>query len=192
MHPKDLLPGVSIPDDIASNAFKFSENVLYEQLKTFGKHTAVGPLRMVSEHLQHSGDCTTPDWTEFALKASTKFVNLVNRELFSAFISKALCWASLTALSKKKYGVRPIAVGEVLRRFIAKRLASESNSEAVELVDSLQLGVGVSVGTEAVIHSSKITFDNIVSAQSDEGMVQIDFKNTYNSFKRSHLIKTTY
>ena len=87
--------------------------------------------------------------------------------------------------------MRPIAVGEVLRCLIAKCLASEAKSEAVELFDCLQLGVGISGGAEAIIHSSKITYDNIVSAQPDEGVLQIDFQNAFNSVKRSHLLKAT-
>ena len=86
---------------------------------------------MLLEHLQHAVDCTAPYWSEFALKARTKFVNFDSRGLFPAFISKALCCASLTALSKKKGGVRPIAVGEVLRRLIAKCLVSEAKSGAI-------------------------------------------------------------
>ena len=192
LHPKEPLPNVILPDDTASYAFQFSKNVVDEQLKTFSKHTAAGPSKMFPEHLQHAVDCTAPDWSEFALKAITKFVNFSSRGLFPVFISKALCCASLTALSKKKGGVRPIAVGEVLRRNIAKFLASEAKSEAIELFDSLQLGVGVSGGAEAVIHSSKIIYDNIVSAQTDKGVLQIDFQNAFNSVKRSHLIKAAY
>ena len=96
------------------------------------------------------------------------------------------------ALSKKKVGVRLIAFGEVLRRLIAKCLVSEAKSGAIELFDSLQLGVGISGGTEAIIHSSKITYDNIVSAKTDESVLQIDFQNAFNSVKRSHLIQATY
>ena len=81
------------------------------------------------------------------------------------------------ALSKKKSGVRPI--GELLRRLIAKCLASEAKPEAIELFDSRQLGVGVSGGGEAIIYSSKITYENKVSAQSDEGVLQIDFQKRF-------------
>ena len=45
LHPNEPLSVVSLPDDTASNAFHFSENAVYEQLKTFSKHTAAGPLR---------------------------------------------------------------------------------------------------------------------------------------------------
>ena len=93
-----------MPDNIASNAFQFSENVAYEQLKTFSKHTAASPSKMSPEHLQHAVDCTAPDRSEFALKAIPKFVNFGSRVLFPALISKAPCCAALTALSKKNVG----------------------------------------------------------------------------------------
>ena len=85
LHPKEPIPDVSLPDNIASNAFQFSENAVYEQLKTFSKHTAAGPSKMFPEHLQHAVDCTAPDRSEFALKAITKFVNFGSRGLFPVF-----------------------------------------------------------------------------------------------------------
>ena len=57
---------------------------------------------------------------------------------------------------KKRGGVHPIAVGEVLRRLVAKSLASEAKSEAIGLFVSLHLGVGINGGAEAIIHSSKL------------------------------------
>ena len=86
---------------------------------------------------------------------------------------------------KKKSGVRLIAVGKELRRLIAECLANEANSEAIELADCLQLGTGTSGGDEANIHPSQITYDNIVSAQSHEGVLQIDFQNAFDLVKRS-------
>ena len=116
---------------------------------------------------------------------------LVVGDFFSAFISKSLCYASLAALSKEKSGVSPIAVGEVLRRLIAKCLSSDTKSKAIELFDSLQLGAGVSGGAKAIIHKSKITYDNIVGALSYEGVPQNVFQNAFNSVNRSHLLKST-
>ena len=112
---------------------------------------------MFPENLQHTIDSTASDRSEFVLKTITNIVNFCSKGFFHAFISKALCSASLTVLSKKKGAVRPIAVGEVLRRLIAKNLASEGKTEAIELFDCLQLGVGVMRCVEAIIHSSKMT-----------------------------------
>ena len=154
LHPKEAPPTLLQPDNVASSAYQFSDKIVFEQLKTFSKHTAAGPSKMYQEHLLHAVECTAPDHSESALRAITRFVNTGSRGKFPSFVSKALCSASLTALSKKK-GVRPIAVSEILRRLIAKCLVKEAKSEAIELFDSIQLWVGVSGGAEAIIHSTK-------------------------------------
>ena len=105
----------------------------------------------MSNFLKKKNSSVATDRSDFAVKAIKLFVNFGSRGLFPAFISKALCCASLTALSKKKGGVCPIAVGEVLRRLIAKCLVSEAKSGATELFDSLQLGVSISGSAEAII-----------------------------------------
>ena len=99
-----------------------------------------------------------------------------------------LCSASLSALLKKKGGIRPIAVGEILRRLIANCLAKEANLEATELFQNLQLGVGVKGGAEAIIHSTKISYEKILTSSSSSGILQIDFCNAFNSIKRSEML----
>ena len=90
---------------------------------------------------------------------------------------------------KKKGGIRPIAVGEVLRRLIAKHLAKEANLEAKELLQSLQLGVGVKAGAEAIIHSIKLSYEKILTSSSSLDILQTDFCNAFNSIKRSEMLK---
>ena len=82
------------------------------------------------------------------------------------FVSQALCSASLSALLKKKGDIRPTAIGEVLRRLIAKCLAKEANLEAKELFQRLQLGVGVKDGAEAIIHSTKLSYEKKLTSSS--------------------------
>ena len=120
LHPKEVPPNLLQPDNVASSAYQFSDNIVFEQLKTFSKYTAAGPPKMYPEHLLQAVECTAPDHSESDLKAITRFVNTGSRGKFPSFVSRALCSASLTALSKKKGGVRPIAVGEILKRLIAK------------------------------------------------------------------------
>ena len=71
LNSKEPLPAVKIPDDTASNAFQFTENVVYEQLKTVSKHTAAGPSEMSLVHLRCLQDSTTTDRSKFVLKAIT-------------------------------------------------------------------------------------------------------------------------
>ena len=189
LHPKEAPPTLLRPHNVASIAYQFSDNIVFDQLKTFSKYTAAGPSKMFPQHLLHAVECTAPDHSESALKAITSFVNTRSRDNFPLFFSKDLCSASLTVLSKKKGGVRPIAVSEILRRLIAKCLVKEAKSEAIELFDSIQLGVGVSGGAEAIIHYAKITYEKILNADSKEGVLQTDFRNAFISVKRSHLLQ---
>ena len=64
-----------------------------------------------------------------------------------------------------------------------------AKSEAIELFDSIQLGVGVSGGAEAIVHPAIITYEKILNADSNEGVLQIDFRNAFNSVKRSHVLQ---
>ena len=114
---------------------------------------------MFPEHLLHAVQCTASDQSQITLRVLTKLVNRSCRGELPEFVSKTLCSASLSALSKQKGGIHPIAVGEVLRRLIAKCLAKAANLEAKELFQSLQLGVRVEGGAEAIIHSTKLSYE---------------------------------
>ena len=105
-------------------------------------------------------------------------------------MAPAFCSATLTALNKNKTGIRPIAVGEVIRRLVAKCIAKEAAIEAVELFGSKQLGVAVKGGAESIVHATKITFGRKKSVKSG-GILQTDFRNAFNSVKRSHLLGST-
>ena len=81
-------------------------------------------------------------------------------------------------------------MGEVIRRLVAKCIAKEAAIEAVELFGSKQLGVAVKGGAESIVHATKITFERMKSVKSG-GILQIDFRNAFNSVKRSHLLGST-
>ena len=84
-----------------------------------------------------------------AITSLTKFVNLASSGQLPEFVAPILCNATLTALKKLKGGVRPIAVGEVIRLLIAKCIAREAKSEAADLFNIKELGVAVKGGAEA-------------------------------------------
>ena len=146
---------------------------------------------MFPEHLLHAVQCTASDQSIIALSVLTKLVNISCRGELPEIDSQVLCSASISALLKKKGGIRPIAVGEVLRRLIAKCLAkSEANLEANELFQSLQLGFGVKGGAESIIYSTKLSYEKILTSSSSSGNLQIDFCNAFNSKKCSEMLKS--
>ena len=94
---------------------------------------------------------------------------------------RSLMAGRLVALDKCP-GVRPIAVGESLRRIIGKSVCLAVKSDAEEVCQADQLCVGVKAGIEGAIHTLSDLFrDNKISGW---GMLSIDAANAFNSFNR--------
>ena len=142
---------------------------------------------MYPEHLLHAVNCAASDQSKQAITSITKLVNLASRGQLPVSVAPVFCSASLTVLKELKGGVCPIAVGEVLRRWVAKCIAKQTQTEPAELFSSKQLGVGVKGGAESMIHATKITFEKLQRSQ-DAGILLIDFKNAFNSIKRSQIL----
>ena len=100
-------------------------------------------------------------------------------------LSPWLCGAPLTALLKKGGGVRPIAVGEVIRRLASRLccLAVRPSLPSV-FIPYGQVGVGIPGGLETAIH---ITRHYIYQHASDSflALLKIDMKNAFNECSRT-------
>jgi len=96
-----------------------------------------------------------------------------------------LCGAPLTALLKKSGGVRPIAVGEVLRR-LASRLCCLTVRPSLPhiFLPYGQVGVGISGGLESAIHTTR-HFVSCHGSNSSLGLLKVDMKNAFNECDRS-------
>ena len=103
---------------------------------------------------------------------------------FILVIVPHLCGASLTALKKKSGGLRPIAVGKVLRRLTSKCILLSVSLQAVRVLSPLQVGVGVPVGCEAIVHSVNTTLGDDTIPLRFKWVLQIDFCNVFNSIDR--------
>ena len=86
----------------------------------------------------------------FAHRISTSYVN-------SKYLS-AYCACRLIPLDKRP-GVRPIGVGEVLRRIIGKTVMRITGHDLQQVAGSSQLCAGQMGGCEAAVHAMKQIFD---------------------------------
>jgi hypothetical protein len=60
--------------------------------------------------------------------------------------------ATLIPIYKKNGSIRPVAIGETIRRLVSKCAMNHAAAKAARLLGPLQLGVGVKNGCEAQIH----------------------------------------
>ena len=91
-----------------------------------------------------------------------------------------MCGARLHAAAKKDGGIRPIAVGNILRRLTAKTIARRVQERAASLLAPHQLGVGVKNGCEAILH----TVRKVLESDPSLFCLQVDFQNAFNLVSR--------
>ena len=75
---------------------------------------------------------------------------------------EALINCRLIPLKNQKNDVRPIGIGEVLRRIISKCIMKTAREDTMKAVGNLQLCAGQQAGAEAAVHAAKEFFaDNV-------------------------------
>ena len=84
----------------------------------------------------------------------------------------------------KNPGVRPIGIGEVLRRIIGKAVMSVLKKYVMETSGNLQLCAGHRSGCEIAVHTAVDLFND----DNNHGILQIDASNAFNSINRQVVI----
>ena len=108
-----------------------------------------------------------------------------------AKVTKNLCIEELSTSLKgflacrliplnKSPGLRPIGVGEVLRRIIGKVIVSVVCNDIISSVGSLHVCAGHEAGCEAAIHAMHTIFEN----EKTEAVLPVDAANVFNSVNR--------
>ncbi len=110
-----------------------------------------------------------------ALLARKLCCNKINPEYLHAYTA-----GRLIPLDKNP-GVRPIGVGEVLRRIIGKTIMVTLKLDIINNTCPIQLCGGLQGGVEAAIHTIRRIFDNA----DTEAILLVDAENAFNSLNRS-------
>lgn len=103
------------------------------------------------------------------------------------FVAPVLAGAGLLALPKPHGGVRPIAVGEVLRRLTGKCLMALVRDDARRHFWPAQVGVAVPGGAEKAIHTVRAWYHRHSTA-SHKVAVKLDFSNAFNTVSREAVL----
>ena len=103
-------------------------------------------------------------------------------------IAPWLAGAPLFPLKKKGRGIRPVAVGEFLRRLVAKMLANDGKvrEKAEKLFAEVgQFGVAVKGGAEIVVQAVRTWLGK--KGKEGMGVLKFDFENAYNTVSREEI-----
>ena len=90
----------------------------------------------------------------------------------------------LIPLLKAPSGIRPIGIGEVLRRIIGKAVISEIRPDILESAGNLQLCAGQKAGCEAAAHA----MGDIFNEENTDAVLFIDASNAFNALNRKAML----
>ena len=84
----------------------------------------------------------------------------------------------------KKPGVRPIGIGEVIRRIIGKAIISVIKPDILNSAGSLQLCAGLPSGCEAAAHA----MNDIFKEEDTDALLLVDASDAFNTLNRKFLL----
>lgn len=144
--------------------------------------SAPGPSGLRPEHLRELALCRKVSSRQAFQRAMDRFVAAGIKGALNAEATRWITESAVTFLKKpgavEGAAPRPIRVGEVLRRWVAKRIAAMEKSTLGKLfARGRQFGVACPGGVEVLAHHRRVTCGGDVGG--DVGDWDIDLKNCY-------------
>ena len=139
--------------------------------------SAGGPY---SSRPAHFREAIASDRGNALLSTMTRIINLLSAGKAPRSIMRFMAGGNLFAALKKIGGHRPIAVGETLRRWVAKCVAKKAVSDSANFLAPSQVGVCVKGGAEAIIHATASIYDDPSISIAEKWVLQVDFDNAFN------------
>jgi len=189
---KDLHPQghqVQPTQEDQADPIEFSREGVKAGVESPNRLAGAGRSDLKPQHLKEAVGCKSPAAATVVLDKLTGLVNFLVAGEACPEVAPFLAGAPLYAGKKADGGVRPIAVGETLRRLVGKCCVGDSSiKDAVkQLLEPRQLGVGTRGGAEVLVRAANA----IVQDHGHDpatAMLQIDFTNAFNSISRDKIL----
>ena len=181
-HPDTSFPPPPEPSVVPG---PLSDEEVIKAIRSFPCGSAGGPDGLRPQHLKDLTSESAERGGKELLQSLSMFILHVLEGNTPAFVQSVLFGANLVTLRKKEGGIRPIAVGQSLRRLVAKCAAFRVVESMGATFSPLQLGYGVPLGCEAAAHAARQYLRHMDTGQV---MVKLDFRNAFNCLRRDKIL----
>ena len=175
----------------APDPIRFDPGLVRKKVEGFPTGSAAGASATRPQFLKDIISCPNTAVGEAALAALTKLTNHMAAGLAPRELAPFIAGAPLMALLKQGGGLRPIAIGETIRRLVSKCCCEATVEDTKIIFGPLQVGVATQGGAEASIHAvRKLAAD----FGDDPGkiMLKVDFSNAFNMVDRTEMLAQVY
>jgi hypothetical protein len=184
LHPPGPLPTlITLGGPVAPGNFDFDVEMIKGAIATFSGESGAGPSGLRPRHLRELVKAKRHG--QALLEALAGFSSAMANGHFGQECMQLLTAARLVPLPKKGDGVRPIAVGDTLRRLVAKCALEGVIEQVVRLLVPLQVGVQVANAAELLARRIRLWAKH---APSGSALLQLDLKNAFNSVLRTNML----
>ena len=180
--------GLPEPDGgISGDCAQFDTEEVLRALASFPVGTAPGGSRLRASYLQDAMNIPAGDADGRLSCALTGVVNLLARGVAPEGSAAWIAGAPVYPLRKKDGGVRPIAVGEVIRRLVAKCFCARFRGRGEQTFVAVgQVGVGVKGGAEAVVSAVR---EAVHRGNGSCCVLKVDLENAFNAVDREAVLR---
>ena len=162
-----------------------TEKEVIDAVRSFPNGSAGGMDGLSPQHLKNLLMGPQDEHKKKLLNSLAQFINHVLAGKVPESYRTVFFGAALIALRKKDGGLRPIAVGNTLRRLACKIVSKRVMPSIRAKLKPHQLGYGIKGGAEAAVHATR----GFLAENTDAILVKLDFKNAFNSFRRDNLLQ---
>jgi hypothetical protein len=184
-HPPAYTDSVYPQFQVPQATVEITPSVIKRAIYSFPTGSAAGPDGLRPQHLKDLISSPVREAGNCLLEALTGVVNLVLSGQTPCEAQPFFFGANLIGFNKNDGGVRPIAIGNTLRRLVAKCAGSTIKADMAALLSPFQLGYGTPRGAEIAVHSARRYLNNL---ESNHLMFKLDFKNAFNSIRRDKML----
>ena len=160
-------------------------------LSKFPKASAAGGSGLTATHLDELFSVPSTEQETGLAPGLAKLLTTLARGAAPEELAPWIAGAPLTALLKPDGTIRPISVGETLRRLVSSILLLRVAKKAKEFLQPFQFGVATKGGAEAILYAARRLKEHFGSC-GVYALLKLDLKNAFNLVCRAAFIKQVY
>jgi hypothetical protein len=157
-------------------------------LFSFPVGTACGASGLRAQHILDAVRGKVTQDSNLVLQNLTKLVNVLLAGRGPVALAAIIASAPLIPVLKPDSSLRPICVGEILRRLVSKVAARDASIKLASVLQKFQMGVGVPRGMDAIVHSLAALVEQHAQLEG-RSVLLIDFRNAFPSISRRHFFR---